>query len=147
MKSFSKHINSCKVPKQQYFNVPIIHLKLSITEVARCCYHWISVVHLALPNMKRLQQLIHTVGLGKILSGGFVLFKKPCSICTNRVYFLPTATSAVRCSLRIRHEVRPHEVRPNHTTPLGRIVQGHALTYHLYANDTRLYLASIHLSI
>ena len=28
-----------------------------------------------------------------------------------------------------------------YTTPLGRIIQRHALAYHLYADDTRLYMA------
>ena len=34
-----------------------------------------------------------------------------------------------------------------YTTPLGRIIQRHVLTYHLYADDTQLYMAFIFLEV
>ena len=56
------------------------------------------------------------------------------SICTNRIHLLSRAKSVIWCSSRLSPGASTFH---NPHNPLGRIIQWHELTYHLYADDAK----------
>ena len=68
----------------------------------------------------------------------FIIFERSSSICTNMIYFLSTAKYVVWCPSRLSPGASTFQI---YTPPLGRIILRHGLIYHLYADDTHLYMA------
>ena len=140
MKYSSQLTDSCTVRKQHYFVYKVIYFKLSIAVVVQYWCYLTSVLHLTLLIMKTYKNtrciLWHK---GKSSQMFFLSYLKgrvqslqigsTFSLEQNLLFGVPQGSVLWPVLFTI------------YTTPLGRIIQRYGWTYHLYADDTQLYMA------
>ena len=126
MKYSSQLTDSCTVRKQHYFVCKMIYFTLLIAVVVQYWCYLTSVLHLTVLIkgdplkwfLSYLKGRVQSVQIGSTFSWEQnLLFGVPQGSVLGPVLFTI------------------------YTTPLGRIIQRHGLTYHLYADDTQLYMA------
>ena len=134
MKYSSQLTDSYTVRKQHYFVCKMIHFKLSITVVVQYWCYLTSVLHLTLLIMKNLEEHVYILWHKGRSSQ---MFHHIWKVVFN-LYLLLRAKSVVRCSPRLSPGPVLFTI---YTTLFGRIIQRYGLTYHLYADDSQLYMA------